>query len=75
MNEKASVSIPKFVCMSGLGCMHKCWHDCKCRCIRAYIRDQTYAWSSIKGVVTIQRLSGVVNVSAIMAYLPHKKHS
>ena len=71
MNEKASVSIRKFVCVSGLGCMGKCRQDCKRECISAYVRDQTCGWSSIKGVVTVQRPSEVVNVSAIMAYLPH----
>ena len=75
MNEKTSVSIGTFVCMSALGCMRKCRHYCKCECISAYVRDQTCGWSSIKGVVTVQRPSEVVNVSAIMAYLPHKKHS
>ena len=75
MNEEASVSIRKVVCMSGLGCMRKCRHYCKCECISSYVRDHTCGWSSIKGVVTVQRPSEDVNVSVIMAYLPHKKHS
>ena len=53
MNEKASVNIRKFVCVSGLGCMRKCRHDYKRECISAYVRDQTCRWSSIKGVVTV----------------------
>ena len=75
MNEKASVSRRKFVCMSALGCMRKCRHNCKCEYISAYVCDQTCGWSPIKGVVTFERPSEVVNASAIMAYLPHKKHS